>query len=233
MSTAERSTPPHEPRRPRFDGTRHVPDPLVEAFLIVNPAQVQSLKAEREASGLDRRDEVWDGIYVMSPAANLEHQFFGQELWYVFRQVLPDAGGGIAYNVLNVSDRVEGWLENFREPDIGVYLSTNPAIHCGTHMCGGPEFAVEILSDNDMARKKLEFYAKVNTRELVLLDRDPWALELYRLIDRKLELVGISTPDKPEILSSAVLPLTLRLVPGESRPTLELCRIDGGQTWRI
>ncbi len=233
MATVERPNALPGSTSQKFDDASHVPDDLVQAFMIIDPAQVQSLKVEREASGLDRRDEVWDGIYVMSPAANLEHQFFGQELWYVFRQLLPYIGGGIAYNVLNVSDRVEGWLENFREPDVGVYLATNPAIHCGTHMCGGPDFAVEILSDNDLARKKLDFYAKVNTRELLILDRDPWSLELYRLIDGKLQLVGISTPDKPESLTSAVLPLILRWVPGENRPTIELCRLDGGQVWRI
>jgi Uma2 family endonuclease len=233
MSTAERSTPPLAPGSRNPDPTRYVPDDLVEGFVIVEPDLVRKLKAEREASGLDRRDEVWDGVYVMSPAPNLEHQFFGQELWYVFRQLLPEIGGGIAYNVLNVSDRVEGWLQNYREPDVGVYLTTNPAIHCGTHMCGGPDFAVEILSDYDMARKKLDFYAKVNTRELLLLDRDPWSLELYRSIDGKLELVGISKPEKPETLTSAVLPLTLTLVLGESRPTLVLCWLDGGQVWRI
>ena len=233
MSTAERSTPRLEPKSPRVDETRFVPDHLVEAFAITDPAWIRTLKADREATGFDRRDEMWDGIYVMSPTANLEHQVFAQELWLVFREILPHAGGGIAYNVLNVSDRVEGWMENYREPDVGVYLATNPARHCKTHMCGGPDFAVEILSDGDLARKKLDFYAKVNTRELLLLDRDPWALELYRLTDGQLRLVGVSTPDKPDVLTSEVLPLTFRLVPGEGRPTLELRRLDGGQAWRI
>jgi hypothetical protein len=210
-----------------------VPDHLVTGFLVTNPALARKLKAKRESSPGASRDEVWDGVYVMSPAADLEHQFFGQELWVVFREILSYLGGGIAYNVLNVSDRVQGWTENYREPDVGVYLAANPAIRCRTHMCGGPDFAVEILSDNDLARKKLDFYAKVNTQELLLLDRDPWSLELYRLADGKLELVGISTPGTSEILTSAVLPLSLRLVPGENRPTIELCRLDGGQTWQI
>ena len=97
----------------------------------------------------------------------------------------------------------------------------------------GPDFAVEILSEGDLARKKLDFYAKVGTREVLIIDRDSWALELYRLLDGKLELVGISTSENGEVLTSQVLPLTFRLVPGEGRPTIELARIDGGQTWRI
>jgi Putative restriction endonuclease len=235
MSTAERSTPRLEPRPPRVDEDDEmtVPDHLVVALMITDPALVRKLKAEREQSPSAPRDEVWDGVYVMSPSANLEHQVFSQELWLVFREVLAFVGGGIAYNVLNVSDRVEGWKENYREPGVGVYLATNPARNCGTHMCGGPDFAVEILSEGDLARKKLVFYAKVDTRELLLLDRDPWALELYRLAEGQLKLVGVSTPEQPGVLTSEVLPLTFRLVPGEGRPTLELCRLDGGHVRRI
>jgi Uma2 family endonuclease len=235
MSTVERSTPRPEPSPPGADedDLMTVPDHLVTAFMVTDPSLVRKLKARREKSPSAPRDEIWDGIYVMSPTANLEHQFFGQELWLVFREILPHAGGGIAYNVLNVSDRVKGWKENYREPDVAVYLSTNPARNCKTHMCGGPDLAVEILSEGDLARKKLDFYAKVNTRELLVLDRGPWALELYRLAEGRLQLVGTSTPERPDLLTSTVLPLTFRLVPGEGRPTIELARTDGGQTWRI
>ena len=100
-------------------------------------------------------------------------------------------------------------------------------------MCGGPDFAVEILSEGDLARKKLDFYALVDTREFLQLDRDPWALELYRLAGDRLELVGISTPDQPDPIASVVLPLTFRLLPDRGRPRLELCRLDGGQCWSI
>ena len=32
------------------------------------------LIAQRQASGADRYDEVWEGVYMMSPIANNEHQ---------------------------------------------------------------------------------------------------------------------------------------------------------------
>jgi Uma2 family endonuclease len=233
MSTAERSTPPHAPGSRDVDSTRYVPDDLVEGFVIVDPDLVRSLKAEREASGFDRRDEVWDGIYVMSPDPNNEHQFLAAELILIFGTVRGELGGGRIYACGNISDRIEGWNKNYRIPDVAVYLSGNPARNCGTHTVGGPDFAVEILSEGDLARSKLDFYAKVNTRELLIIDRDSWALELYRLIGGHLELVGVSTPENFEIVSSQVLPLTFRLVPGEERPTIEVCRLDGRETWRI
>ena len=233
MSTAERSTPRPERKPPRVDETRFVPDHLVDAFTITDPGVVRRLKADREATGLDRRDEMWEGIYVMSPDPNIEHNSLGSELSFVFAAVRGEVGGGFVLAGGNISDRVDGWHKNYRIPDVAVYLSGNAARNCGTHWCGGPDLAVEILSEGDLARKKLDFYAKVNTRELLVLDRHPWALELYRLADGRLELVGVSTPDKPDVLASEVLLLSFRLVPGEGRPTIELARLDGGQSWRI
>jgi Uma2 family endonuclease len=233
MSTAERSTPPLEPRPQDVDETRYVPDHLVEGFTVTDPALVRRLKAQREATGHDRRDEMWEGIYVVSPEANNEHEDIAWELSFVFGAVRGEVSGGKIRTGGNISDRVHEWHKNYRVPDVAVYLSANPAKNCKTHMVGGPDFAVEILSPGDLARKKLDFYAKVNTRELLIIDRNPWALELYRLTEGRLVLVGISTPDKPDFLTSEVLPLTFRLAPGEGRPTLELTRADGGQTWRI
>jgi Uma2 family endonuclease len=233
MSTPVRSTPRPEPKPPAIDETRYVPDLLVEALTVTDPAQVRRIKADREATGLDRRDEMWEGIYVMSPLANFEHQAFIGELVIILASVRELVGGGSILPGVNISDRVEGWHKNYRIPDVAVYLNGNPARNCGTHLCGGPDFAVEILSEGDLARRKLDFYAKVNTREILFLDRDPWALELYRLAEGKLGLVGISTPDVPGLLASQVLPLTFRLVPGEGRPTIEVARRDGGPSWRI
>jgi Uma2 family endonuclease len=206
---------------------------MVEAFTITDPRLIRCLKHRREATQLARKDEMWEGIYVVSPDPNNEHHLLASELMAVFLVVRHLVGGGVVFGGGNISDRVEGWTKNYRIPDVAVYLATNPARNCGTHWCGGPDLAVEILSEGDLARKKLAFYAKVGTREVVIIDRDTWALELYRLTDGRLELVGISTPDRPDSLASEVLPLSFRLVPGEGRPTLELTQLDGGQTWRI
>ena len=44
------------------------------AMLSVNPVDLAHLIRERRESGGDRYDEVWDGVYVMSPLADNEHQ---------------------------------------------------------------------------------------------------------------------------------------------------------------
>ena len=44
------------------------------SLLVSDPELKERLLAERRASGGDRYDEVWDGVYVMSPLADDEHQ---------------------------------------------------------------------------------------------------------------------------------------------------------------
>jgi Uma2 family endonuclease len=235
MSTAERSALPLKPKPGEvdYDETQYVPDHLVEAFTFTDPSLVRKLLSKREASGLDRQDEMWDGIYVVSPVQDVEHRQIAAKFLFSVAAVRGDRNEDHIAFGYNISDRVEGWHKNYRIPDLVLYLSENPARNCKTHMVGGPDFAVEILSPGDLAWKKLDFYAKVNTRELLIIDRNPWSLELYRLTDGRLVLVGVSTPDKPDILTSEILPLTFQLVPGAGRPTLEACRSDGGQSWRI
>ncbi|HWE39915.1 MAG TPA: Uma2 family endonuclease [Isosphaeraceae bacterium] len=201
--------------------------------LITDPALEDDLKADRKARGVDQFDEVWEGMTVMSPAANNEHQDLAGEFFLVFRAVVgpPGAGRGRVFQVVNVSDREEGWLYNYREPDVAVFLAGTAARDCGTHWVGGPDFAVEILSPGDLAREKRGFYAQVGVLELLYVDRQPWALEMYRLQDGELRPVGISTPDRTEPLVSAVLPLSFRLVGGPGRPRIEIVRTDGDGHW--
>jgi hypothetical protein len=44
------------------------------SVLIRDRTMGRSLIARRKARGLDRHDEVWDGVYVMPPMPNNEHQ---------------------------------------------------------------------------------------------------------------------------------------------------------------
>ena len=135
---------------------------------------------ERKRLGLDRLDEVWDGVYMIMPLANVEHQDLAGGLVAIFRTVIDWQGTGRSFPVVNVSDRVDDWTRNYRCPDIAVYLADSPATLRDSYWLGGPDFAVEIVSPDDRSRDKLAFYAGVHTRELLIIDRGPWRLELYR-----------------------------------------------------
>ena len=60
-----------------------LPRPALEppmALLSIDPMELARLLRDRRECGGDRYDEVWDGVYVMSPLADNEHQQLGFDL---------------------------------------------------------------------------------------------------------------------------------------------------------
>lgn len=201
------------------------------ALLSVDPIELARLIRERRESGGDRYDEVWDGVYVMSPLADNEHQELGFDLAAVIKLALGPAARARIFPGCNVSDRPRGWKKNFRCPDVAVFLPGNPAEDRRTHWYGGPDFAVEILSPYDRSREKLDFYGKVGVRELLLVARRPWSLELHRHDEQGWSPAETFDLASGRVLPSAVLPLSFRLVDGPTRPRIEVRKSDGGQHW--
>jgi Uma2 family endonuclease len=199
-------------------------------MVICDPIDVKQLIKRRRATGADRFDEVWDGVYVMSPLADNSHQVISGRLITAIQSAL-DASGAIVFPGCNVSDRSERWRRNFRCPDVAVYLPGNPAEDRGTHWFGGPDFAVEILSPRDRSRKKFDFYASVGVRELFLVSRNPWGLELYRRTSEGWESLLVSNLEQPDLLQSDVLDLRFRLISGHPRPQIEVTSPADGRTW--
>jgi Uma2 family endonuclease len=201
-------------------------------LMIDNPHQIKRIIRRRRLMGADRYDEVWDGVYVMAPIADNVHQEIATELAAALKQ---GAGrpGTRAFAGTNVSDRPDDWRQNFRCPDVAVYLPGNPAEDRESHWLGGPDFAVEVISPYDRSREKFEFYAKVSVRELLLVSRKPWRLELYRQNAGVWTKVGISEPATSASIPSAVLGIDLRLIQGPLRPQIEVNRPSDGQTWLI
>ena len=203
------------------------------ALMVLDRAVAEEMKAQRRAWGGDRFDEVWEGIYMMAPLADNEHQDLQGDLCFALRAALGQGPHVRVQPGANVSDREEGWTHNYRCPDVVVVFPGGRALDCGTHWCGGPDFCVEIVSDDDRSRDKFAFYARIGVRELLLIDRDPWQLELYRLEGDTLRLVGRSLIGGADVLRSAVLPGSLRLVPGPVRARIEITHQDGVQRWMV
>jgi len=200
-------------------------------ILLTDPELAEELRAERASSDGDKWNEVWDGVLVMPTMPNDEHQAIQNRLQCALTSLFETDDAGKVRGGVNVTDRHPDWRENFRGPDVVVYLPDNPAINHGTHWLGGPDFLVEIISPGDLAWDKLGFYAEVGSREVLIVDRDPWRLELYRLEDGLLEPVGTSDLAKPDILTSEVLPFTFQLQPGSNRPQIRLTNAATGQVW--
>ncbi|HZU35294.1 MAG TPA: Uma2 family endonuclease, partial [Gemmataceae bacterium] len=187
------------------------------AIYVGDANMASRLLAEREASGADRYDEVWDGVYFMTPIANPEHQRLALRLGAAFEDLLGHNNEIQIFPGVNVSDREEGWERNYRVPDVAVVLPGGRARECSAHLCGGPDLIVEILSPGDRAHEKLPFYAGIGVREALFIDRDPWAIELYRLEGKDLVFQGRSALDQPVALDSTVLPASFRLLGSASQ----------------
>jgi len=200
---------------------------------VTDPTGSARLIEKRRAAGVDLHDEVWEGVYVMTPAPNDEHQDIVGGMTHLLRETIDNCDLGKSRPGVNLSDRVDDWEHNYRCPDIVVFLNDTAAEYHDTFWFGGPDFAIEIISPNDQTREKISFYEKIGTRELLVVDRAPWQLELYRLHDGKLTLVDTSTVRDSARLGSHVLPLTFCLTAGEHRPRIEVRHSDNERIWNV
>lgn len=188
---------------------------------------------DRRTRGLDLFDEIWDGVYLMAPAPNDEHQRISLRLARVLLEVIEDANLGQVRNTINLASNISDWGVDYRVPDVVAFLAGSPSTCHGAYWTGAPDFLVEIVSPFDQTRKKLDFYTKIATRELLIIDRDPWQLELLRLDGGKLVSVGVSTLDAPIALASERISLAFKLVPGEERPQIAVEHTVDGRTWVV
>ena len=163
-------------------------------MLVTDPSLEERLILERQRTGADRYDEIWEGIYVMSPIANVEHQRIVTRLAAVLQEVVGWSGQGEVFAGLNFSDRGHDWEHNYRVPDVGVFLRGTTAEDLETHWRGPADFLVEVTSPGDRSREKLPFYGRLGVRELLIVDRDDWSLELYRLDAGELRSQGRCDP---------------------------------------
>ena len=191
------------------------------------------LKRHRKRTGADRWDEVWDGIYVMAAMPNDEHQDLVGGLTSALRTAVQETDRGVVRPGVNVSDQPVHWKKNYRCPDVVVLLKGSPTEIRGTHWYGGPDLAIEVASPGDRSRLKLDFYASVRTREVLILDRDPWRLELFRFDGTSMGPVGASTVEAGQELRTESVPFTWRLVAGGDRPKVAIVWTETGQRWNV
>ena len=101
--------------------------------LITDPDLEERLIAQRQACGGDRYDEVWEGVYVMSPLPNMEHQQIVARLVSILMEVVGWPAAGEVFAGANASDRDEDWQHDYRCPDVVVILSGSRAETCEAH----------------------------------------------------------------------------------------------------
>ena len=209
----------------------HLPPPTpsdedeVEEFripdLIKYAGPIRQFIEQRLAWGGGRKDEIWEGIYHMSPDPSNDHQELVSWLCYVFVSALIGTGAKVHAGG-NVSDRVDAWYQNYRCPDVIVIQPSNPIQNRKAYWLGGPDFVVEVLSEGDDSVEKLPFYAKLGTREVLHIDPETKELTLLALRDGTMQPVGTSSLAAPNLVTSSVLPVSFQVTGDSTKPILRV-----------
>jgi Uma2 family endonuclease len=145
--------------------------------LVLDPptAGLEELLESRRRSGLDRLDEVWEGVLHMVPAPSFGHGDLESQLHTILRPLAKRAG----LTMVGQSNIGEG-EHDFRVPD------------CALHQPGASgtwqttaALVVEILSPGEESWEKLPFYAAHTVGEVVIVDRARRAVDWLALRGRE------------------------------------------------
>jgi Uma2 family endonuclease len=198
----------------------------VSEVRILEPSLSRELIRRRQELGLDKYDEMWDGVYVMPPLANNPHQTLVSLLLSVLQAVVMLPGRGLVLPGANVSDRRHKWEESYRVPDVVVVLPNSRAIDCVTHWFGGPDFLIEIQSPDNDTEDKIPFFSRIKVRELLIIHRDSRQLRLFRHDGEDLIPVEPTDFQGKKWLVSTVIPLAFRRPTARGNPRTEVVRTD-------
>jgi hypothetical protein len=130
--------------------------------LVLDPssAGLDELFARRRRSGLDRIDEIWEGVYHMVPAPSYTHGSVESQLHAILRPLALQVG----LEVIGQSNLGEG-EHDFRVPDLSLH---RPGARGVWHPTAA--LVVEIASPNDESWEKLPFYAAHSVDEALIVD---------------------------------------------------------------
>ncbi|MGN6694741.1 MAG: Uma2 family endonuclease [Aquihabitans sp.] len=167
----------------------------------------EDLLAERKRRGLDRYDEVWNGVLHMNPSPIPRHAHVAVVLFRALDALAADAGFSVLWEQNLIPPHEPGW-NDYRIPDLIVF---GPDVEADRGIQGAPELVVEIGSPGDESFQKLPFYEEIGAREVLIIERDTAAIR--RWVNGADGLVEQVPADGVHHL--ACLPVVLRTVDGE------------------
>jgi Uma2 family endonuclease len=137
--------------------------------------------AERRRTGLDRWDEMWEGVLHMAPAPNVEHQRIVRALVEWLGPLLRSTDRGALNLQINVFHE-RATQENYRIPDLTFVARGRESVIASDGIRGGaPDAVIEIRSPDDETYEKLAFFAALGVFEVIVVDRDTKQTSIFRL----------------------------------------------------
>jgi Uma2 family endonuclease len=131
-------------------------------MLILDPltAGLEGVLERRRRSGLDRLDEVWEGVYHMVPAPSGPHATIESQL----HRLLGPLGMAVGLTMIGQSNLGES-EHDFRVPDGALHRSPPMGVWNPT-----AALVIEIVSPGDESWEKLPFYAAHEVDEVLIVD---------------------------------------------------------------
>jgi Uma2 family endonuclease len=189
-----------------------------------------SLLEQRRRLGLDRWDEMWEGVLHMTPAPANEHQRILDELLFFLMGQLRRTKRGTIRSGINVFDESSP-LANYRIPDLTFVAAGREMLFAEDGIRGGsPDAVIEIRSPNDESYEKLPFFATLGVREVLIIDRNTKRVEVFVLSGGRYE-PRAGDPDGS--VASIVLQVRWRTLPGEPTRLRVTDATDAGLTAEI
>ncbi len=137
------------------------------------PAGLQELLERRRRSGLDRLDEVWEGVLHMVPAPNHGHASIEAQLIMILGPAAKAAG----LEAIGQSNLGEG-EHDFRVPDGALH---RPGAYGTWHSTAA--LVIEIVSPGDESWEILPFYAAHDVDEALIVDPATRSVDWLGLTD--------------------------------------------------
>lgn len=131
----------------------------------------EAMLAERRRLGLDKKDEMWEGVLHVVPPPYARHQDLETALVEALRPVARRLG----YK-LTTDTGVFAADDDYRVPDVVV---CRPEVRSARGVDGAPELVVEVRSPGDESYEKLPWYLARGAGAVLIIDRDSLAVELY------------------------------------------------------
>ncbi len=162
---------------------------MTTIFRGTRPPELQDWLDRRRRLGQDRRDEVWEGRYVVAPDPDGRHGEMQIELCALLTPVAQRLGLRRTTN-FNLGDS-----DNFRVPDAGLLPGPLGVWHDTAVV------VVEVLSPEDETFAKLDFYTAHGVQELLVAD---WRTRTIRCFAMQ---EGQQERDRSEVLEATMAEL--------------------------
>jgi hypothetical protein len=143
--------------------------------LVLDPptAGLGGVLDSRRRSGLDRLDEIWEGVYHMVPAPSGPHATSESQLHRLLGP--PAMAAGLTMSgQCNIGESEH----DFRVPDGALHRSPPEGVWNPT-----AALVIEIVSPNDETWEKLPFYADHDVDEVLIVDPQECTVEWLELRD--------------------------------------------------